>query len=29
VLVAELGLEGSIPSLFYGDGKDCFTSGGS
>jgi hypothetical protein len=29
VLVVKLGLESSIPSLFYGDGIDCCTFGGS
>jgi len=29
MLVIELGLEGTIPSFFYGDGIDCYTSGGS
>jgi hypothetical protein len=27
--VIELGLEGNIPSLFYGDEIDCSTFGGS
>jgi hypothetical protein len=29
MLVVELGLEGNIPSFFYGDGTNYCTSGGS